>query len=133
MTLPVSDAAPLGDLIDLVLLVVRAITGITMVYYGWPKVRDPKKNAADFDAIGFKPGWLWGTLVLLAEFGGGLLILSGVYTWVGAALIAIHMTTGTMWKITATDKPFKDWSYDLLLVALALGLLATGPGVFRLG
>jgi hypothetical protein len=30
--------------IDLVLLIVRAITGITMVYYGWPKLRDPKKT-----------------------------------------------------------------------------------------
>jgi hypothetical protein len=21
---------------------------VTMVYYGWPKVRDPKKNAAEY-------------------------------------------------------------------------------------
>jgi hypothetical protein len=27
-----------------------------MVYYGWPKVRDSKKNAADFEGKGFKPG-----------------------------------------------------------------------------
>jgi hypothetical protein len=31
------------------LLVIRPIMGVTMVYYGWPKVRDPKKNAGDFD------------------------------------------------------------------------------------
>jgi putative oxidoreductase len=131
MVLPWSDAAPLAGWMDLVLLGVRAVTGITMIYYGWPKVRDPKKNAAEFDTIGFRPGWLFGTLVLLAEFGGGLLILVGIYTWVGAALIAIHMTTGAMWKIASTKKPFPDWSYDLLIAALCLGLLATGPGAFR--
>jgi hypothetical protein len=29
-----------------VLVVVRLIMGVTMIYYGWPRVRDPKKNVA---------------------------------------------------------------------------------------
>jgi uncharacterized membrane protein YphA (DoxX/SURF4 family) len=66
-----------------VLLVIRPIMGVTMVYYGWPKVRDPKKNATDFEAKGVKPGMFWGTLIL--EFGGGLAILLGLYAWVAAA------------------------------------------------
>jgi hypothetical protein len=41
-----------------------------MIYYGWPKVRDPKKDAADFEAMGFKPGVVRGTALLLVEFGG---------------------------------------------------------------
>jgi uncharacterized membrane protein YphA (DoxX/SURF4 family) len=61
---------------------------------------------------------------------GGLAVLLGLYAWVAAALIACHMATGTVWKITKTDKPFTDWSYDLLLLALAL--LAFGPGRFAL-
>jgi uncharacterized membrane protein YphA (DoxX/SURF4 family) len=47
---------PLASFADEVLLVIRLIMGVTMVYYGWPKVRDPKKNAADFEANGFGPG-----------------------------------------------------------------------------
>jgi putative oxidoreductase len=132
MSLPFSAAAPLAGVADVVLLVVRVIMGVTLVYYGWPKIRDPKKNAADFEKIGFRPGWLWGTLILLVEFGGGLAILLGVYAWVAAALLACHMATGTVWKITKARKPFTDWSYDLLLLALALILLATGPGAYRL-
>ena len=34
----------------------------------------------------------------------------------------------TVWTITKTDKRFTDWSYDLLLLALSLALLAFGPG-----
>ena len=33
---------------------------VVMLYYGWPKIRDPRKNAKDF-----------GTLVLAAEFSAG--------------------------------------------------------------
>jgi len=35
---------------------------------------------------------------------------------------------GTVWKITKADKRFSDWSYDLLLLALSLALLAFCPG-----
>lgn len=132
MAFPFAAAAPLAGFEDAVLLVVRLIMGVTMVYYGWPKVRDPKKNAADFDAIGFKPGAFFGTLVLLAEFGGGITILLGVYAWLGAAAFGLEMLVGAIWKITRTDKPFTDWSYDLLLLALALVLLAWGPGRYSL-
>lgn len=68
------------------LLVIRLIMGVTMVYYGWPKVRDPKKNAADFEANGFKPGMFWGHVDPRVEFGGGLAILLGLYVWVAALL-----------------------------------------------
>jgi putative oxidoreductase len=132
MSLPFAAAAPLAGFADPVLLVVRLIMGVTMIYYGWPKVRDPKKNAADFEKMGFRPGALWGTLILLVEFGGGIAILLGVYAWVAAALYAVEMLTGSIWKITRAGKPFPDWSYDLLLLALALVLLASGPGAYRL-
>ena len=130
MSLPFAAWAPLAGFADEVRLVIRLIIGVTMIYYGWPKVRDPKKNAADFASIGFKPGWFWGTVVLVVEFVGGIAILLGFYAWIAAALMAGHMATGTAWKITKTDKRFTDWSYDLLLLALSLVLLAFGPGKY---
>jgi uncharacterized membrane protein YphA (DoxX/SURF4 family) len=77
-------------------------------------VGDPKKNAKDFDATGFRPGWLFGTLVLAAEFFGGILML-----------------LGTVVKATKWHKPFTDYSHDLLLLALCLLLLALGPGAYH--
>jgi uncharacterized membrane protein YphA (DoxX/SURF4 family) len=55
-------------------------------------------------------------------------VLLGLFTWVGAAAFGIEMATGTAWKISKARKPFTDYSYDLQLLALALVLLAFGPG-----
>jgi uncharacterized membrane protein YphA (DoxX/SURF4 family) len=94
-----------------------------MLYYGWPKVRDPRKKAKDFDATGFRPGWLFGTLVLAAEFFGGILMLLGAYVWVAAAAFGFEMLLGTVVKSTK-------W-HNLLLLALCLLLLALGPGAYH--
>jgi hypothetical protein len=49
---------------------------------------------------------------------------------VAAALVAVEMFTGTVWKLAIVGKPFTDYSYDILLLALALMLLGTGPGAY---
>jgi putative oxidoreductase len=120
--------APLAGMADLVLLVVRVVLGVVMVYYGWPKLKDPAKNAREFESTAFRPGWLWGGIVLLTELGGGLAVLIGLLTWVAAALIGFEMLVGFVVKATKWRKPFTDSSYDLQLAALALVLLAFGPG-----
>ena len=125
--------APLAGLADLVVLLVRLVMGGVMVYYGWPKVKNPRQNARDIEKGGFAPGWLWGTIILLVEFVGGLAIIGGVYTWLAASLFGIEMLTGAVWKITRAHKPFAEWSYDVLLLALALVLLAVGPGAYAVG
>ena len=86
--------APFSRWTDAVLLAARLIMGVVMLHYGWPKIRDPRKNAKDFDATGFRPGWLFGTLVLAAEFFGGILVLLGLYVWVAAAAFGFEMIAG---------------------------------------
>lgn len=131
--MPYSGWIPLADTADIVLLVARVIMGGTMVYYGWQKVKDPRKNA--FDAIakaGFTPGWFWGSIILVTEFGGGIAVITGFYTWIAASLIGIEMLTGAAWKITKAHRPFAEYSYDLLVLGLALVLLAVGSGQYSL-
>jgi putative oxidoreductase len=120
--------APLAGMTDVVLLLVRVVLGVVTVYYGWPKLRDPAKNARDFESTGFRPGWLWGGIVLATEFGGGLAVLVGILTWLAAAAIGFEMLVGFVVKATKWRKPFTDYSYDLQLAALALVLLTFGPG-----
>lgn len=123
---------PLAPVSGIALFIVRLIFGITFIYYGWPKIKDLKSNARDFEHMGFKPGWLWGTPVALLETVGSLMVIFGVFTWLAAIGFVVHMTTGTVWKITKTEKPFTDWSYDLLLLSIALLLLVTGPGAINI-
>jgi uncharacterized membrane protein YphA (DoxX/SURF4 family) len=46
-------------------------------------------------------------------------------------IMAVVMLLGTVVKATKWHKPFTDYSYDLLLLALCLLLLALGPGAHR--
>ncbi|MCH7529722.1 DoxX family protein [Patescibacteria group bacterium] len=127
-----SILTPLAPLSDIVLLIVRIIMGIVMIYYGYPKITNLRSNAEDFVKMGFKPGMFWGTIVAFVEFFGGIAVIIGVYIWLAVALFGFQMIMGTIWKITKTEKPFTDWSYDLLLLAIALMLLITGPGYYVL-
>jgi uncharacterized membrane protein YphA (DoxX/SURF4 family) len=99
--------APLSRWTDAVLLAARLIMAVVMLYYGF------------------------GTLVLAAEFFGGILMLLGVCVWVAAAAFGFEMLLGTVVKSTKWHKPFTDYSYDLLLLALCLLLLALGPGAYH--
>lgn len=101
-----------------------------MVYYGWSKVKDLKSNAKDFDKMGFKPGMFWGTITALIEFVGGIAVLLGFLAEIAAFFFAIQMIVGALWKITKTDKPFTDWSYDLQLLAMSLVVITFGTGPY---
>ena len=127
-----SILTPLAPLSDIVLLIVRIIMGIVMIYYGYPKITNLRSNAEDFVKMGFRPGIFWGTIAAFVEFFGGIAVIIGVYIWLAVALFGFQMIMGTIWKITKTEKPFTDWSYDLLLLAIALMLLITGPGYYVL-
>lgn len=111
-----------------VLLTVRLILGGTMVYYGWEKLRDPQANIKDFDENIIRPGWLFGTLVLLTEFFGGLAVIFGIVTSLAAAAIGFEMLVGTIVKKWKWKLSFREYSYDLLLLGLSLVLLAFGSG-----
>ncbi len=95
-----STLAPLAAWTDGVLLITRLIVGVLMIYYGWPA-----KNAHDFKGNGFKPGWAFGSPVLMAEFFGGILVLLGAYVWVAAAAFGFEMLLGTVVKATKSTSP----------------------------
>ncbi len=127
-----NNFTPLGNYSDYFILITRIIFGAVFLYYGRFKIKDLKQNAKDFESMGFKPGWLFGTPIAFLETFGAVFIILGFLFWLTVALFALHMLTGTIWKITSTDKPFTDWSYDLLALSVAVLFLITGPGSIAL-
>jgi len=117
--------------IDWILLLLRIVLAIVMIHYGWPKVRDLKANANDFEQMGFKPGIFWGTLVAAVEFFGGVAMLIGLYAELAAALFAFQMMVGTFWKLKIKEL-FSDYSYDMQLFAMCLVVMSQSAGVFAL-
>ena len=104
-----------------------------MIYYGYPKIQNLTKNAKDFEKMGFQPPMFWGSIVAFLEFFGGILMLVGLLTPIIAILFGAQMIAGTIWKITRTEKPFSDYSYDLLLLSICLIILTFGGGYYALG
>ncbi len=117
---------------DWALAFVRIVLGFLLFMHGWPKLKDLKTTAANFGAMGFKPGGFWGPLVATVEFFGGLAFILGIWVQGVAALVAIQFLVITIWKIIGL-KPFVGgYEYDLLILALSFLLLTQGAGAFSL-
>jgi len=114
-----------------ILLLARVVLAVVMIHYGWPKIHDLEANAEDFAQMGFQPAFLWGTVVAVVEFIGGIAVLLGLYAELAAALFAFQMLVGTLWKLKI-KKPFSDYSYDIQLFALCLVILSQGAGALAL-
>ena len=126
------EAITLSQYSGQVLFILRVVLAFILIRSGWPKIKDLKVNAGNFDMMGFKPGIFWGTLVALVEFVGGLALLLGLYVNVVAVLFGIQMLVAILWKVKG-GKGFKEFSYDLSLIMLTLVLLAFGAGSYVLG
>jgi putative oxidoreductase len=127
-------------MLDLGLLVLRAVVGLVMAahgaqkLFGWFNGPGPEKFGAMMERMHLRPGRLWALVSGLGEFGGGLLLALGLLTPVGAALII-----GTMLMAIATVHLAKGfwntaggYEYNVIILAAALALGLTGPGAYAL-
>ena len=118
-------------------LPLRLGLGAIMVAHGAQKVLGTfegpgfGKFVAGPTPFGFmKPTWLWLGAAALSEFVGGILIVLGLLTRVGAFFIACTMLTavlGVHWPtFFASNRGFE---YPLSLLAMSLALLISGGGM----
>jgi len=126
--------------LSLGLLILRLGVGLTIAahgaqkLFGWFEGSGLTRLKQGFEKQGFKPVWLWVWLVILGEVGGGVSIVLGFLTPLGAAgvfgamLMAIfksHWKNG-FWN----SKRGLEFPLALLTMAVAIGL--TGPGSYSL-
>lgn len=122
---------------DIGLLALRAALGAAFIVHGYPKLF---KNFAGFsgwlEAIGFKPGKVWGFIAGAVEFFGGIALILGLFTQITAAFIAIEMLVAmrkVKWgKAKFVEMEKMGWELDLIYFAAAIALMTLGAGDYSL-
>ncbi len=122
------------------LLLIRLVVGITFMghgaqkLFGWFGGHGIKGTGGFFESIGIKPGVTMAILAGLAEFIGGAMFALGLFTPIAALLIAATMVVA----IVKVHGPNGYWitqngfEYNLMLIAVAIGVLLIGPGQYSL-
>jgi len=131
--IPGVDTSRWGS-VDAALLVLRIGIGISFVFvYGADKITggpstwvDLGQNMALF-GVTFWPT-VWGFMAALTEFGGGLLLMLGLFFRPVLVLLLITMTVATASHLAAGEGPWH--ATEMATVFVALFLL--GPGRYSL-
>jgi putative oxidoreductase len=106
-------------------LPIRILAGITFIVHGLPKFEDVAGTQGFFGSVGIPPELA--IPIGLLEVIGGVFLLVGVLTRLTAALFVIEMISATV--IVKLTKGFVGgYELELLLVAISLSLILTGPG-----
>ncbi len=117
---------------DWAYLLLRVAFALVFIIHGWPKLKNLKENAKNFEAMGFKPGNLWGSVVAIVETFGGLAIFFGFYTQIAALLIAVNMLVAMLWKMKKGHGFVSGYEFDLILFVVALLFATVGAGLYSL-
>ena len=86
-------------------------------------------NRPDAPFSFMRPAWLWWALAALSEFLGGILIVLGLFTRVGAFFVLCTMITavfGVHWPLFFAPGGIE---YPLALGAMSIALLISGGGM----
>lgn len=122
------------------LLVIRLVIGLTFAahgsqkLFGWFGGYGVDGTAGFFESIGLKPGKPLAALAGAGEFLSGLFFAAGFLTPLAAAamvvimMVAIKTVTGKIgYWITANGT-----EYNIAIIAVAVGVALTGPGIYAL-
>ncbi len=114
------------------LLAIRAVLGISFIVHGYPKIIggvpmwEKLGGAMGELGIHFFPVF-WGFMASFAEFGGGILLLLGLFTRPAAALIAFTMLVASIKHISQADG-FNKFSHPIELMVMSLYYAFSGGG-----
>jgi putative oxidoreductase len=121
--------------INLALLFLRIASGLAFLCHGGGTLFGMFGGSGPVNfAAGMHAPVIVGYLVGLAQFGGGLAVLSGVLTRVGAACIAVVMI-GAIFLVHLPhgfNVGRGGMEYALMQLLIALALLVTGAGDYSL-
>jgi len=106
----------------------RLVLGIIMIAHSWSKVTNISHHVGLVQNLGL-PGWL-AYISTVAEFGGGIAVLIGLLTRLGALGIAIDLAVAidkVHWKNGLRGNGGYEFPLALATIAFALIFFAAGP------
>jgi putative oxidoreductase len=112
------------------LFILRLVVGVAFMLHGWGKIQNP---FSWMGPQGFAPAPLQ-ALAAVSEFGGGLALVLGLLTSLGALGIAFTMATAVGMHTLMRSDPFvakgggASWELPAVYFAVAIVLIAFGPG-----
>jgi putative oxidoreductase len=120
------------------LLLIRVVLGGIMTahgaqkLFGWFGGQGLAGTGGWLDSMGFKPARLHATVNGLAEFGGGVLLVFGLLTPLGAAAVAgvMFVAIATVHWSNGFFNSSGGYEFNLLIVATSIALAITGPATF---
>lgn len=122
------------------LLILRVIGGLIIAahgaqkLFGWFNGPGFAKQRQGQERMGFRPGWLWASLVVLGELGGGLSVALGFLTPLGAAGMVGAMFMAIFkahWK-NGFFNSNRGIEFPLSLLTIATGIGLAGPGPYSM-
>jgi putative oxidoreductase len=125
-----------NDRLDAGLLLLRVgIGSMFVIVHGYPKIaggltlwRGLGGALNRLIGLSFAPGF-WGFLAMLAEFGGGLCLIAGIFFRPACAAILFTMLVAAV-SIIRGGYGFNSASQPIELGVVAAALFFTGPGKF---
>jgi putative oxidoreductase len=121
--------------LDLALLVLRLALAGALLYHGVPKLMNYSGTVAFFQSANIPAPALSVAFAILAEVGGGLLLLLGVAVDIAGILIIIDMIGAIAFVHWTKGYDFTKggWEYPFAVLCMALALALAGPGRYTVG
>lgn len=120
--------------VDFVLLITRIISGYAFILHGWGKIQNPLHWMGPESSV---PG-IFQALAAISEFGGGIALILGLLTRLGAFGIGCTMAVAIYIHRFVLNLPLVgsngSSSYELAAIYFLIALLfvVLGPGRFSL-
>jgi putative oxidoreductase len=120
---------------DLARLILRLALAAVLLYHGIPKWLNFGATVVAFEGMGLPAPQLTAAVALLAEVGGGLLILLGVAVDIAGLLVILDMLGAIILVHWAHGFDFAKggWEHPFTVLAMALTLALAGPGRLAVG
>lgn len=117
---------------DFGLLIIRVGIGALFILFGFPKITGGPEFWAQIGSAMSNFGvdfghTFWGFMAALAEFGGGILMIFGLFFRVAMLLLIFTMFVAFYFHFAKGDG-FQEWSHAVEFLIVFLGLFFTGPG-----